>query len=365
MTNFRIMFTTYFHRQRSTHMKKTGLIALLLCTLFACRNKNVPDISGIKVQLTAYRFDKDFFTVDTNQLMPSLQRLEKQYPYFLTDYFQHILGLPPFSDSTADGPKLLRQFVHDYQPIREAADKLFANTSSIEQQVAKGLQFTKYYFPNYKTPTRLIFFIGPMDAFYQAPLGGYSDVMTEAGLAVGLQLHLGKDYSLYNSQMGQSLYPTYISRRFTPEYIPVNCMKNVIDDLYPEKAGSKTLVEQMVEKGKRLYILDKLMPETPDTLKIGYTDKQLKGCYSNEGRIWNFFLVNSLLLNNDPDQLKNYMGDAPNTQELGEGSPGYIGLFTGWQIVKKYMDKNADLTLPELLKMPPMKLFEESKYKPK
>lgn len=59
------------------------------------------------------------------------------------------------------------------------------------------------------------------------------------------------------------------------------------------------------------------------------------------------------------------MGDAPKTEELGEGSPGYIGLFTGWQIVKKYMDKHADLKLPELLQTPPMKIFEESKYKPK
>jgi hypothetical protein len=346
-------------------MKKTGLIALLLCTLFACRNNNTPDVSGIKVDLTVHRFDKDFFTIDTNQLMPSLQRLGQQYPFFLTDYFQHILGLPPFSDTSGEAPQLLKQFVRDYQPIREAVGTTFANTSAIEEQVKKGLQFTKYYFPNYKAPSRLIFYIGPMDAYYQASLGGYADVITEAGMAVGLQLHLGKDYPLYSSQMGQQLYPNYISRRFTPESIPVNCMKNVIDDLYPEKIANKVLVEQMIEKGKRLYILDKLVPGTPDTLKIGYTDKQLKGCYENEGKIWNFFLVNSLLMNNDPSLIKNYMGDAPNTEELGKGSPGYIGLFVGWQILKKYMDKHADLKLPELLQTAPMKIYEESKYKPK
>lgn len=347
-------------------MKKAGLIALLLCTLFACRNKNIPDVSDIKVELSVHRFDRDFFAIDTNQIMPSLQKLGQQYPYFITDYFQHILGLPPFSDTTSQPQELLKQFLRDYQPIKESVNKTFANTSDIEKQVAKGLQFTKYYFPNYKLPAQLIFYIGPMDASYQASLGNYADVITSNNvLAVGLQQHLGSDYSLYNSQMGQSLYPTYISRRFTPAYIPVNCMKNVIDDLYPEKIGSKTLVEQMVEKGKRLYILDKLMPETPDTLKIGYTGRQLKGCFENEGRIWNFFLVNSLLLSNDPDLVKNFMGDAPKTEELGEGSPGYIGLFTGWQIVKKYMDKHADLKLPELLQTPPMKIFEESKYKPK
>lgn len=345
-------------------MKKTGLIALLLCTLFACGDKNTPDVSGIKVELAEERFDKDFFAIDTNQLMPSLQRLSQQYPHFVTDYFQNILGLPPFAQDPGQAARLVNQFIRDYQPVKEAVNKTFADTRPFEREVKKGLQFVKYYFPEYKTPERLIFYIGPMDAMYQASLGSYGDAITAAGLAVGLQLHLGKDFSLYTSEMGRSLYPAYISRRFTPEYIPVNCMKNVIDDIYPEKIAGKTLVEQMVEKGKRLYVLDKLMPQTPDTLKIGYTDFQLQGCYKNEGRLWNFFLVNSLLMNKDPDILKNYLGEAPNTPEMGEGSPGYIGLFVGWQIVKKYMEKNPDLKLPALLQKPAMDIYQQSKYKP-
>jgi hypothetical protein len=332
--------------------------------LFACGDKNTPDVSGIKVALKAERFDQDLFALDTNRLMPSLQQLGQQYPHFVTDYCENILGLPPFTDNGEQSTQLLKQFIRDYQPVKEAVSKTFSSTRTIEAEVKKGLQYVKYYFPEYKTPERLIFYIGPMDAIYQASLGSYGDAITVGGLAVGLQLHLGKDFSLYTSEMGRSLYPAYISRRFTPEYIPVNCMKNVIDDLYPEKIAGKTLVEQMVEKGKRLYVLDKLMPHTPDTLKIGYTAFQLEGCYKNEGRIWNFFLVNSLLMNNDPGMLKSYLGEAPNTPELGEGSPGFIALFAGWQIVRKYMAKNPDLKLPALLQTPAMDIYQQSKYKP-
>lgn len=360
------MFTTLFSLKRLLHMKRTALIAIVLCTLLACGGKKTPDVSGIKVELTTYRFDKDFFAIDTNNLLPAVRQMAQKYPWFITDYFQGIMGLPSLTDSNAThAPQLIKQFLHDYRPVKEAVDKTFPSTSAYEADIKRGLQFVKYYFPEYKTPERVIFYIGPMDALYQASLGSYGDAITNGGLAVGLQLHLGKDFDLYTSEMGRSLYPAYISRRFTPEYIPVNCMKNVIDDIYPEKLAGKTLVEQMVEKGKRLYVLDHLMPETHDTLKIGYTDLQLKGCYSNEGRIWNFFLVNSLLLNNDPDILKNYMGEAPQTQELGAGSPGYIGLFTGWQIVKKYMDKHSDMKLSALLQVPAMEIYQESKYKPK
>ena len=121
----------------------------------------------------------------------------------------------------------------------------------------------------------------------------------------------------------------------------------------------------MVEKGKRMYLLDKLMPETEDTLKTGYTKKQLEGCYENEGLIWNFFLTNNLLNNNEPGVVKNYIGESPNTPEFGEGAPGNIGMFVGWQIVKKYMDKNSSVTLQTLMQTDARKIYEESKYRPK
>lgn len=345
-------------------MKRTGFILLAVMALSSCRDKEIPDVSGIEITLPVKRFEQDFFAMDTLHLMASLQQLHQKYPGFLPDYAQHILGLPPVSDTGNQVLELTKKFIRDYKPIKDSADKVFSRFGPIENDVKKGLQFVKYYFPSYKLPASLVTFIGPMDAFYEASLGGYGDVITAGGLAVGLQLHLGKDFSLYKSDMGQALYPDYVSRRFTPDYIAVNCMKNIIDDLYPEKLTGKPLVEQFVEKGKRLYVLEKIMPYTPDTLRTGYTDYQLKGCYSNEGNIWNFFLTNNLLYNTEPGLIKEYISDGPHTPTLGEGSPGFIGLFIGRQIVKKYLSKNPSVTLPELLQMDAKQLFQESKYKP-
>lgn len=347
-------------------MKRFTLFVLLILLLAACRNKNnAPDVSGIKIDLTVERFEKDFFAVDTNAISASLLQVHNKYPGFFTDFTVNILGLPPLTDTSLGSMAAIKKFIADYKPVKDSADKILGDFSSIEKEIKKGLQFVKYYFPTYPIPKKLITFIGPMDAYYEASLGGYGDVITREGMATGLQLHLGSQFSIYHSQMGEALYPSYISRRFTPAFIAVNSMKNIIDDIYPQKTGSGALAEQMVEKGKRLYVLDKIMPFTADSLKIGYTDNQLKGCIANEGRIWNFFVTNNLLLSNEPALQKNYMGDGPSTPELGEGSPGYIGLFTGWQIVRKFMEKNKDLPLQDLLQMDPQKIFEESKYRPK
>jgi hypothetical protein len=141
-------------------------------------------------------------------------------------------------------------------------------------------------------------------------------------------------------------------------------MKNIINDISPEKSAGRPLIEQMIEKGKRLYVLDKIMPHAADTLKTGYTAAQLKGCYTNEGKIWNFFLANNLLYTIDPAVTRGYMEEAPNTPEMSEGSPGAIGLFVGWRIVQKWMDQQSKLSLNELLNTDAKKIFEESKYRP-
>ena len=346
-------------------MKSNFLILLTWAILFSCKNKDVPDVSGIKVQLVVQRFDKDFFAIDTNYMFASLQQLQAKYPGFLSDYLQNILGLPPVTDTSQATIAAIRKFLSDYKSVKDSSNKIFADLDPVKKEIIQSLKFVKHYFPNYKLPGKLIAFIGPMDAYFEGALGGYGDVITSDALAVGLQLHLGRDFSLYKSEMGQALYPTYISRRFTPEYIPVNCTKNIIDDLYPDQSAGKHLVIQMVEKGKRMYMLDKLMPFSDDTLKIGYTRSQLQGCYSNEGLIWNYFLTNGLLYNNDPGMIKNYIGESPNTPEFGEGAPGNIGLFTGWQIVKKYMEKNPNLPLESLIQADARKIFEESKYRPR
>lgn len=337
-------------------MKKTGFALLIILALFSCKDKNIPDVSGIRINQQVLRFEQDFFKLDTNNLLTALTQLNNRYPDFLGDYLHNILELPPITDTSIATQALIKKFIADYKPVKDSADKLFANFDPYEKQVKQGLQFVKYYFPAYKAPEKLITFIGPLE--------GYSDVITMNALAVGLQLHLGKDFSLYTSNIGQQVYPVYISRRFTPEYIPVNCIKNIISDIAPEKAKGKSLVELMVEKGKRLYVLDKLMPYTADTIKIGYTGKQLQGCYENEGKIWNFFLVNNLVYTNEPSLLSGYLEDAPNTPEMGNDSPGAIGVFVGWQIVKKYMEKNPSLSLNELLNADNRKIFEDSKYKP-
>lgn len=169
---------------------------------------------------------------------------------------------------------------------------------------------------------------------------------------------------MYNLSWVQEVYAGYISNRFEPGYIAINCMKNIVLDMYPEKNEDQSLVIQMVDKGKKLYMLSKLLPAEPENKLIGYTEKQMKDAYAGEAMIWDLFIQNDLLQTIDNNIIKNYVGEGPKTQELGEDSPGNIGSFAGWQIVKKFMKKNPGTKLPDLMNMPAETIFQKAKYKP-
>lgn len=320
--------------------------------LFSCgQNRPLPDVSGIKINLTTQRFEKDLFAVDTLQIDRSMNVLHQQYPGFTADFVFNILGSAP-QTASAD----IRSFISSYQYIYASSNKTFNDIHPIESAIKKGFQYVQYHFPEYKLPVKLITFIGPINSF--------GCILTQDAIAVGLQLFLGKDHPIYQSEQGQALYPAFVSRKFQPEYIPVNVLKNIIDDMYPSAKPGKPMIEQMVESGKRLYMLDQFLPHIEDSLKTGYTQAQLEGCIKNEKNIWSMFIQNDLLYKIDPQIIRDYLNDAPYTQALGEGSPGNIGQFTGWQIVKKWMEKHPKTSLKELMEKDPAQLFNEAKYKP-
>ncbi len=336
---------------------RVAIISVLLSSfLFSCNNhEKVPDVSTIKINLTTDRFERRLFDTTANNLFTYIQKLNSNDPSFTTAYLTNILNVDPTwpTDSAAS---YINGFIKAYRPIYDSAEKLFQDFTPYENEIKKGLQFVKYYYPNYKVPGKIITYIGPAD--------GYGDILSAEALIVGLQHHLGNDFSFYKSELVQQTYPEYISNRFEPGYIAVNCLKNIADDLYPEKGTDKPLANQMVEKGKRLYLLGKFLPDTEAFKLIGFTKKQLEDAYTHEAVIWDLFVKNDYLQTTDKNIIKNYIGESPKTPELGEGAPGNIGSFAGWQIVKKYMQKNAATTLQQLMNLDAEQIFQQAKYKP-
>lgn len=328
---------------------------LFIFFLSACNNRKGPDVSGIKIKVQTLRFEKDFFEIDSTLAAAQYGTLLSRYPSFAANFLTTIINADPrWAGDTLQ--RYLRGFMAAYRPVYDTAEKVFSNFTKYENEIVEGLKHVKYYYPQYKIPAKIITYIGPLD--------GYGDILDKDAIIVGLHHHLGEQYSLYNSIWVRETYPDYITRRFVPRTIAVNAMKNIVTDMYPENNEDKTLILQMISKGKQLYMLQQLLPEDPEYNLIGYTQKQMDESYGHEAAIWDLFVQNNFLQSRDNNIIKNYIGDSPKTQELGEASPGNIGAFTGWQIVKKYMSVHEETTLPDLMKMDEEKILSGAKYKP-
>jgi hypothetical protein len=322
--------------------------------LLACNNeRNVPDVSAIKVDLVIERFEQDFFKVDTNALQAGLDALNKKYPRFYPLYLQNILQVAP-ADPAASF--ILKSIIGGYRPINDSIQKKYGSLSWLKDDLESSFKFVKHYYPAYATP-RIITFIGTLDA--------PGAVVTPDYLGIGLHQFGGKDFSVYQDPQVQQMYPNYIARRFDQEYMTAAAMKAVADDIYTDVSTGLPLIEQMVEKGKAWYLLDHFLPHAPDSVKTGFTKKQLDWLNENEGNAWAYVTKNEDIYSIEPHVIQTYIGEAPFTQGMTESSPGNIGQWIGLQIIQKFAAANTDLTLQQVLAMPARKIFEGSKYRPK
>lgn len=327
-------------------------IALCLVFFFSCKSKDTPDVSHIDVDVQIERFEKAFFSIDTVNIAQGLTGLRNAYPTFYPTFMRDILGVNP--KDTATFP-VIKNVLSSYRSLNDTIQEKYSNLAWLQNELVYDFRFVKYYYPAYNIP-RVVTFIGTLDA--------PGIVLTPQYLGIGLHQYAGKNFSGYQLPDVQQLYPAYISRRFDKEYISANCMKAVVDDVYPDKSTGRPLIEQMIERGKQWFLLDHFAPDAADSVKTGFTQKQLDWVTENEGNIWPVVLKENLY-SIEPSVIQTYIGEAPFTQNMPQASPGNIGQWIGWRIVQKFAERDKKLSVQEVMQTPAKVIFEGANYRPK
>ncbi len=337
-------------------MKKLLFVSIIFLFGSCSQNEGVPDVSSIAINLKIDRFEHDFFDIDTLNVDNSMQQLYQKYGNFTNIFVNNILGLSSSKDSIFTTENGIKLFIKTYKNVYDSVNNKYSKFEQEKTEIEKGFKFLKYYFPKYSLPNHIVTFVGPVD--------GIGIGLTEKTLAVGLQMYMGSDFVYYQNEYIRSIYPEYKSKRFEREYISVNVLTSLVEDMFPENIGGKALIDLMIDEGKKIYLLKKFMPYTKDFQIFGYSEGQLKGCYNSEASIWNFFITNDLLFQNEYQIIKDFINDGPKTQALGDASPGYIAKFVGLRIVEKWMESKK-VTLEELMNTNNRAIYTEAKYKPR
>lgn len=329
--------------------------ALAAATLFSACGGNAgkgPDVSGIEVSVKIRRFDQAVFGIDTNQMPAAMARLQAEYPALLPLFAGEIIHDRSNPDETPE--QALRYFVTtpELRHLYDTVQQVYADLSGLEKTLTPMFQRYRYYFPQKPVP-EVVAMVSEFatDAFTAG----------DSLCGIGLDMFLGEHYPGYDPE----IFPAYIRRQFQREYIPVRLARALAQNLADAPPGNR-LLDLMLYNGKSLYIADLLLPDTPDSLKMGYTRAQVEGCQANEQALWARLLEQNLLYSTDFNTFRKLVTPSPNAPVAFAEAPGEVGNWLGWQIVRAYMSRNPDTSLPDLLRMNDSQQFlEKAKYKPR
>lgn len=331
-----------------------GILMVLLIS--GCSTKvKIPDVSHIPINVTIGRFDEQLFNIDTNNVSEGIKLLDRTYPEFLPTYVAEIMNFGPLADTNLLLIPQLHKFLtnKDFRVLQDSVEAHFADIKPLEKELTQAFRLTKYYIPAFRAP-KVVSFI--------SAIGNYAAVTVDSVLGIGLDMHMGADFPIYGLLPD---YPDYVVRKFTPENITTNVMKVLQQDYFPPHEDGAKLIERFIDLGRQQYFLEKVLPEVPEHIRLGYTKEQLKYCKENEQMIWQYFVQNKLLYTADWQDIVRYIGEGPSTQGLPGEAPGQIGAFTGYRIVSKFMEKHPDETLEKLLsRKDVMSILNEAKYRP-
>ncbi len=317
-------------------MKKIVFVVLMMPLFLGCsKNRLKVDVSDIEADVKITRLEKLMFEKDPGIFQSNMERVLDEHRPFFDIYTQYVLKIGTADSSNFEA--YLGYFLTD-TVITQVADStlsFFDDFDPYHKQLVDGFKHYKYYFP-YK----------PIPAIYTC-ISGFNESVFTTGPAVGIALdkYLGADCVFY----GYLGIPRYKSRRMYPERMIPDLFYSLYMSEYTKDDPADNLLSEMIYQGKARYFTEAMCPALPDTVLLGYTEKQAEWCRENETAMWLFLVEHKLLYSNERLIIQKYTGDAPFTNTFSNESPGKTGSWLGWRIVHEFMDQNPEVTLPDMI----------------
>ena len=319
-------------------MKKFLLLLFVGFAVFSCKkeDKVEKEIAEIPIDFQIERFDRIF----SETTVETLNKTKKEYPFMFAKKYPDSFWIAKIQDTLQ-------------QELSKETLKAFPKLDDEKEEIKKLFQHLKYYFKEFRTP-RVITVTSSVDYRNKS-------IVTDSIVLISLDTYLGEGHHFYEG------IHKYIRGNFEKEEIVVD-MAAAYAETFIFQSERKTLLDEMIFHGKILYFEDKVIPFKSDAEKMGYTQDQIDWAMANEEPIWRYFIERELLFSTDAKLPSRFINPAPFSkfylEEIDKESPGRIGAYLGWQIVRSYMENN-ETSFKNMLIMEPEEIFNNAKFKPR
>ena len=349
-------------------MKKYLYLIIAVAVLSACKKQReyFPrdlDLSATRVEIV--RYDSALLSLMDRQVgAEEVAELYLLDPDFTRFYAENIIGIPA-ADTLAFAEALtefLSDTVYGFKDTNMRAKSLFANTDTLQTELNAAFSRLSYLYPTLPT-ARIMFFISGFNAsllFWKELTNSYLLPDSACMIAIGVDMYLGADWPFYN----RVVY-NYQKINMRKECIPIDVVTAYLFRNIGFESKKSRLIDNMIYRGKIMYLTSVLFPETEDYEIMGYTKEQMQWCKRNEKYIWRMMMDKHDLFKTETLVLTSYLNDGPFTSEISQEAPARLGTWIGWQIAKSYMENNPQVSLEQLISNnDAQQILENSNYRP-
>lgn len=334
-----------------------------LLLFYACNKDhvNAPDVSNIDGSFELIRMEQSIMNMDTNNIENELRNLVAHNSEFMDIYLTNIMGFTSEENPEADINNV-RGFITapNIKELYQKVDSEYQNMEEIQDEFTTAFQYYKYYFPERNIPDIYTFI-----SEFSLQQFLFLDDEGKDAIGIGLDLFLGEDFPYQNYFPNNPAFSAYLVRRFNKDHIVKKSMEALVEDIMGPNRGNN-LLEKMIHNGKKIYILDHLLPYTNDTIIMEYTPEQLAWCKENELEMWAYLLKEDLFYETQINKINKLVNPSPNSPGMPSEAPGRTGNYMGWKIVETFMKRNPEMTIQELINFADaQRLLDISKFKPK
>ncbi|WP_136481777.1 gliding motility lipoprotein GldB [Cognatitamlana onchidii] len=319
-------------------MKFLLVLASLFVLVVSCKKESQLEleIAKLNTDIEVERFDRLFASVTTD----GIEQLKRTYPFMFSVKYSDDFWLAKKEDSLQ-------------QLLFKEVNEVFSTFEEIEIDIESMFNHLKYYDPTFHTP-RVITVTNDVD--YRNRV-----IVTDTIVLIALDSYLGNNHEFYGS------IPQYIRTDLNKEQITVDLATKYAEK-YIFQPQRKSLLDEMIYFGKQLYFKDLVIPFRSEAQRISYAQEALDWARANESYIWRYFVERELLFSTDSKLPGRFINPAPFSkfylEEIDTESPGRLGQYIGWQIVRAYMENN-EVALRDMLNENPQDIFNNSKFKPR
>ncbi|MGF1564498.1 MAG: hypothetical protein ACFCUH_03950 [Flavobacteriales bacterium] len=320
----------------------TAVVVLLLALGGCTSNGRKADTTGIEQQIEFVDLNALLAGADFNAPAQTHQELYQTCNSFWEDYTEYILQLGPANDAGTLIP--LRGFLDfdDTRATNAAIQEVHTSRlADYEKELDAAFRRYRYFFPNDSLP----------DVVWYNSGFNYAVYPTESHLGIGLEFFLGPNHPIVENLSGE-LFPTYLREKMHPALLVPDALRGWLLVHYQDRYyDSSTLVSTLMYWGKMMYLLDLMLPETADHLKMAYTAEQQAWCKANERNLWIELSQQEILFESRQFEINRWVADGPFTRAAGipQEAPSRVGIWLGWRVVRDFVERNPDMPLEQLL----------------